>query len=72
MEFIDMLSNNLAVIIGVIVAVLILIVIVTGYVKASPDTAYIISTAKGFNWKSRSENSFFGKEGRIEFTVNSY
>ena len=43
MEFIDMLSNNLAVIIGVIVAVLILIVIVTGYVKASPDTAYIIS-----------------------------
>ena len=43
MEFIDMLSNNLAVIIGVIVAVLILILIVTGYVKASPDTAYIIS-----------------------------
>ena len=35
MEFIDMLSNNLAVIIGVIVAVLILIVIVTGYVNVT-------------------------------------
>lgn len=43
MEFIEMLSNHLTVIIGVIIAILILLIIVTGYVKASPDTAYIIS-----------------------------
>lgn len=43
MEFIEMLSNHLTDIIGVIIAILILLIIVTGYVKASPDTAYIIS-----------------------------
>ncbi len=43
MEFIEMLSNYFAVIIGIVVAILVLIIIMTGYVKASPDTAYIIS-----------------------------
>jgi Uncharacterized protein conserved in bacteria len=43
MEFVEMLINNVGVIIGIIVFILVLIIILTGYVKASPDTAYIIS-----------------------------
>lgn len=43
MEFMEMLINNVGVVIGIIVFILVLIIIVTGYVKASPDTAYIIS-----------------------------
>ncbi|WP_270855069.1 flotillin family protein [Longibaculum muris] len=43
MDLLDMIFGNIAVVIGVIVAVLVLVNVVTGYVKASPDTAYIIS-----------------------------
>lgn len=43
MDIMDMLTSNLPVIIGVIVFVLVIVIVVTGYVKASPDTAYIIS-----------------------------
>lgn len=35
--------ENPGVVIGILVAILVIAVIVTGYVKASPDTAYIIS-----------------------------
>jgi len=40
MDLLDMIFGNIAVVIGVI---LVLVIVVTGYVKASPDTAYIIS-----------------------------
>ncbi len=39
----EILLENMPVVIGVLVAIVVLIIIVTGYVKASPDTAYIIS-----------------------------
>lgn len=39
----ELLLENLPIVIGVIVAILVLTIIITGYVKASPDTAYIIS-----------------------------
>lgn len=39
----DLLLNNVVGVIGIIVVVVILLIIVSGYVKASPDTAYIIS-----------------------------
>lgn len=40
MEFI---FNNLGIVIGVIVVILLLVIVATGYVKAPPDTAFIIS-----------------------------
>ena len=43
MDIMDMLTSNLPVIIGVIIFALVIVIVVTGYVKASPDTAYIIS-----------------------------
>lgn len=43
MNIFDVIASNFGIVIGVIVAILILIIVVTGYVKASPDTAYIIS-----------------------------
>ena len=43
MELMEMLKSNMTIIIGVIIAIIVLIIIVTGYVKASPDTAFIIS-----------------------------
>lgn len=43
MNIFDVISGNFGIVIGVIIAILILIIVVTGYVKASPDTAYIIS-----------------------------
>lgn len=43
MNVFDIISGNFGIVIGVIIAILILIIVVTGYVKASPDTAYIIS-----------------------------
>lgn len=39
----EVLLENMPVVIGVLVAILVLTIIITGYVKASPDTAYIIS-----------------------------
>lgn len=39
----ELLLENIPVVIGVLIAILVLVIIVTGYVKASPDTAYIIS-----------------------------
>ena len=39
----DLLLNNVVGVIGIIVVVVILLIIASGYVKASPDTAYIIS-----------------------------
>lgn len=39
----ELLLENMPVVIGVLVAILVLTIIITGYVKASPDTAYIIS-----------------------------
>lgn len=43
MELLEMIMSNLTLVIAVIVIAIIVIIVVTGYVKASPDTAYIIS-----------------------------
>ena len=44
----DLIQNlSPAVIAGAAIAVLLLIVIISGYVKASPNTAYIISGFRG-------------------------
>lgn len=39
----DFIANNLAIIISCIIAIVILLILASGYVKASPDTAFIIS-----------------------------
>lgn len=39
----ELLLENIPVLIGVLVVILVVVIVVTGYVKASPDTAYIIS-----------------------------
>lgn len=43
MELIELLFENMHVLIGCIVFIAIVAIVLTGYVKASPDTAYIIS-----------------------------
>lgn len=39
----NMITENMGILIGIIAAVLVLIIIASGYVKAPPDTAFIIS-----------------------------
>lgn len=43
MDILDLIVSNIGIVIGIIVFVLLMIIVVSGYVKASPDTAYIIS-----------------------------
>lgn len=43
MEILELIMNNPTVVIAVIVIIFIVIIVISGYVKASPDTAYIIS-----------------------------
>lgn len=40
---VELLMANIGLIIGVIVAIVVIAIVLSGYVKASPDTAYIIS-----------------------------
>lgn len=42
-DFVKLLQANVGAVIGILVVILILIVLVSGYVKAPPDTAFIIS-----------------------------
>ena len=51
---------SLPVIIAGIVLVLLILIMITGYVKASPDTAVITKKAEGIDRKSRNQNPLPG------------